>query len=513
VSGGRFGVLQLLQPGSGDGEEFEGHTSDVSAVAVSPDGRLLASASADQTVRLWNIKTRELVVSLFHSPDNGEWVMWTPQGYFMSSKGGENLIGWQINEGFDKSARFVTAQQIRDRFRRPHVVEQAIRLASATRAASDAGMGTLTVAELKSHYLPRFTIIAPAAGAEHDRAETTVMIRVESTIDAISEYSVFVNERLADIKKGLVPVTPGPGSSDRSFDVLLDPGPNRIVVRAVNEVGFFDQEVRVRALRTIGTPAKRRLFLVTVGVNLYPNLRGKDLQFAHDDACDFHDLMLASKDRYYTQIESRFLLNGRGGSSEPTAANVLKAIELFKQADGQFDTAMLFVSGHGINEGGEYYFMTSDAAQAGGDKLDPATMVSWKDLRSAIKHAMGRRIVFVDTCHADGAYNRDLEADSYKERILAFSATDGNTLAHELFNVGLKNGVFTHAVINGLRGKGSVKSSIIRATQLHSHVNAEVVRLTRNGQVPSMSGIFGDPEVSVILPDLSLPAANTCRVR
>ena len=161
VSGGRFGVLQLLHPETDSSEDFDGHTSDISAIALSPDGRLLASASIDQTIRLWNVKTRELVVSLFHSPDTGEWVMWTPQGYFTSSKGGEALIGWQVNEGFDKSARFVTAQQLRDRFRRPHLVERAIRLTSAKHAASETGMGMPTVEDLKKQYLPRFRIVSP----------------------------------------------------------------------------------------------------------------------------------------------------------------------------------------------------------------------------------------------------------------------------------------------------------------------------------------------------------------
>ena len=38
----------------------------------------------DQTLRLWNLKTRELLVTLFRGAD-GEWVMWTPQGYYAAS--------------------------------------------------------------------------------------------------------------------------------------------------------------------------------------------------------------------------------------------------------------------------------------------------------------------------------------------------------------------------------------------------------------------------------------------
>ncbi|MGI9382991.1 MAG: hypothetical protein ACR2PO_07540, partial [Methyloligellaceae bacterium] len=58
ISGGGHGWLSAYDLKGGKLGDFVGHTSDVWAVAVSPDGRLLLSGSDDQTLRLWNVATR-----------------------------------------------------------------------------------------------------------------------------------------------------------------------------------------------------------------------------------------------------------------------------------------------------------------------------------------------------------------------------------------------------------------------------------------------------------------------
>ncbi len=76
-------------------------------MAPSPDLRYLLTGSADQSMRIWKPDTNELLVSLFVAGD--EWIAWTPQGYYAASLGGENLMGWHVNNGLDRMASFYPA--------------------------------------------------------------------------------------------------------------------------------------------------------------------------------------------------------------------------------------------------------------------------------------------------------------------------------------------------------------------------------------------------------------------
>lgn len=129
------------------------HNGTVWAAAVSPDGRLLISGASDQTIKIWNRQTGELIATLFRG-DNDQWVMWTPQGYHV---GNSTLLGWKLNRTLDHEADFVSADRMDNMFWRPDIVLRALQYASATRAAWEAegsGLPLTDMLEVKNRNWP-----------------------------------------------------------------------------------------------------------------------------------------------------------------------------------------------------------------------------------------------------------------------------------------------------------------------------------------------------------------------
>ena len=186
------GVLTAYDRAGNELGDFVGHEGDVFAVAPSPDGRFLLSGSADQTVRLWNLKTRELLVSLFRGAD-GEWVMWTPQGFYTSSPAGARLIGWQINHGPEHEAEYVAAAQVRQHLNREDIVAKAIQLASAEEAVRQALHADFKIADLLAKPVPRLRILSPEAGAALKGGRAQVTVDLEPTPDPIKLIRIQVN--------------------------------------------------------------------------------------------------------------------------------------------------------------------------------------------------------------------------------------------------------------------------------------------------------------------------------
>ena len=71
---------------------LRGHTEEIRQIAWSPDGRLLASGSNDQTVRLWDVATGQALHTLTGHTDPVGSVAWSSDGRLLASSSGDQTV-------------------------------------------------------------------------------------------------------------------------------------------------------------------------------------------------------------------------------------------------------------------------------------------------------------------------------------------------------------------------------------------------------------------------------------
>ena len=483
VSGGSFGYLSAY---SLDGEqigEFVGHEGEVWAVAASPDGRYLVSGSDDQTVRLWNLQTRELLVTIFRGTD-GEWVMWTPQGYFAASPAGAALIGWQVNRGPENAAEYVTAAQLRKSLNRPDIVAKAIQLASAEEAVRQSAGTNFKLSDLLAKPVPRFRIVSPAAGATLTGGSAQLELALEETPDPVNLIRLYVNGMQVEARQP----EDGPGfkPGPLAFSLPLAKGRNLIRAVAVNGSGETSAEVAVDSQGEGALDKRGTLRILAIGVDKYPGLgkacreldgktpKSCDLSAAVSDATAFANAMAARLGPLHQRVVSTVLVNG-GKSGEPKAANIVDALDELRGAQPN-DTIMLFVSGHGFHEDQDYYFVPTDAEFAGG-RLRKSTAVPWTQFQSVLEGTNGRRFLFLDTCRSGNRYSQRLTNEAHEQNIVVYAAARWDQDALERSDLG--GGLFTHALVEGVKGKAKDKLGEVRAEGLRDYVRARVGELAK----------------------------------
>src|SRR5262249_45632960 len=75
------------------------HNGAIFDLAFRPDGKILASASADRTIKLWEVATGKRVETLSQPLKEQYAVAWSPDGRHLAAAGVDNRIRiWEISE-------------------------------------------------------------------------------------------------------------------------------------------------------------------------------------------------------------------------------------------------------------------------------------------------------------------------------------------------------------------------------------------------------------------------------
>ncbi len=205
---------------------------------------------------------------------------------------------------------------------------------------------------------------------------------------------------------------------------------------------------------------KPKLYILAVGVSQYQD-EGLRLGFAAKDALDFGKVWHQQQGVMYAGVEARILTDGQA-----TKGNILDGLEWLQRQVTQKDVAILFFAVHGINDpNGMFYFLPVDAHI---EKLK-RTGISQADITSTVATLAGKVLVFMDACHSGnlmGKLKRRAALDvtfvinelaSTENGAIVFSSATGRQ--YSLENPDWRNGAFTLALLEGIRGKADFRGS------------------------------------------------------
>lgn len=509
ISGGGNGDLTSYNPQTGKKiNKFIGHTGDVWGVATSPDSRFLVSGSGDQTVKLWEIDSGKLLLTIFQGTDN-EWVAWTPEGYYTASLNGDKYVGWHINRGENRSALYYPASRFSKQFYSPKIVvkyletggniKEAIRLVNLERPRRKKIKET-TVSDIGKILPPTVFFQIPA---KRDIAVQQNSIRIRAGAKAINNEPItdiwlLVNGRRISESRGIGVKAKTSKKIDQlraEIDVMvpLTQTDNRISVIASNRHTQSEPEIinvkwKTKTVRTVaGTRDiyKPDLYLLSIGVSKYKQ-SGYSLDYAHKDAEGIASVLNRQYGKLYGKIHKRVLTNHKA-----TQNDILDGLDWILKESTQKDLSVIFVAGHGLKDDrGSYYFLPHDGDP---DKLR-RTGVRWVEFQDVLSSLPSKVIFLVDTCHSGSVTGKrrgvDDITDALRELVnvesgvVVMTASTGKESSQERHE--WKHGAFTKALIEGLEGKADYDmDNTIDIKEIDLFITKRVKALTNGSQHPT----------------------------
>jgi WD40 repeat protein/uncharacterized caspase-like protein len=522
VSGGSYGILEAYNYKADLQSRFVGHDGDIRGITISSNGKFLVTASTDMTIRFWSIAEigkKEFIypVASMFIASNNEWVIWNNEGYFTSSKKGAQYVGYHVNQGRHKEAKYYPFDQFDLKYNRPDIILKDLQLADT---------GTLELYERA--YQKRLKRM----GIEEQDLQSDIhapLLRIQNFENTASKASVsfiasdekyeldrihvFINDVPVYGRKGIDVSRQNTQLYESALDLELMHGENKIQLSALNKKGVESYRETIY----INNPTKDEgdLYVISIGVSNYKDSKF-NLNYAAKDAEDI--VKAFENNERYATVHHKILIN-----ENVTKENILEMHEFLKGTQTN-DVVMLFIAGHGVlDKNLDYYYCTYDV-----DFQKPEERgISYTQLETLFDGIKAiRKLLIMDTCHSGELDKEDVETyantESNENEEVVFRATEStnavrerqglkktNEAVKEMFNdlnrgTGAtvissaggveyamesetwKNGLFTYCLLNGLRSKLADLNNDgqILISELQQYIRLAVNKLSNGKQTP-----------------------------
>ena len=512
AAGGDDNFVYILDRGTGEiVHKLKGHTDRINTVWFSHDGRYLMSGAQDVTVRLWDwVKGKELAT--LYALNSEDWAVITPEKLFDASDGAMQLINYSVGSDV------LQLNQVKERFYEPGLLAKVM------------GYNTEPIRKVQGTGNIK---IFPKVSASINSENAKLSVALTNQGGGIGKLKIFVNgKEIADDSR-----SPGAGKDDHEDSAVINlaghpyllPGKNTIEVKAMNAEGYLvSRGVSLIYTEEAKEEFRPNIYILTCGVSDYSGDK-LDLKYASKDAEDMaYSFKIAAEKLFGKENTFVYSLNTsvKNDSLWPTKKNVIHIINKIAKNIKSSDLFVLYLSGHGINYGGQegdFYYLTADAYSAADEVLKDNELrkqftLSSQELTQLLQSiAAHKQVLLIDAC-ASGRLVENLVAkrdissssiralDRMKDRtgVHIITGCAADAVSYEATRYG--QGVLTYSLLEGIKGSALRENKYIDVVQLFQKARERVPELAKGIggiQIPQVISPYGAQSFDIGLLDPS----------
>lgn len=436
----------------------------------------VVAALGDGTIRWYRRQDGSEQLALFPHGDRQRWVMWTPDGRFSASDGGDRLIGWHVNRGADQAAEFLPVARFTERYYNPPGIAAVL----APTAPLPASTPQKTADIRKGIRLPpSVTLLTPEAEKLTKNGRLRLEIAAADRGSGIDEIRLYHNGKIVpDTAEIKTTRTPSKGHVVKLYDVPLEAGKNLFRAIALGS-DRTESEAVERAIEYAASDQRARLYVLVVGINSYRNAV-MNLSFSVPDAQGMAKFFHSNYGQLFKDVKVEEIYN-----SDATQSNIRLRLKELREARPE-DVVIVYLAGHGETLNQDWMFIPYDLVTPENPEALQRGGISSRELAEAVKMIPAQKLmVMIDACKSGAATisfrgleeRRALAQLSRSTGTHMIAATTRDQPASELDKLG--HGVFTYTLLEGLMGKAASGEKDVTARKLMVFVEKEMPELTR----------------------------------
>ena len=435
-------------------ERDVGSKSNIVELAITHDGTKFVRVMSNGELVIVDILTDEVVLRGVETDD--ELIVYEKNGYYLASPEGGQFLYLK----FPGIPGYSSVTQFASTLNRPNAIKALL-------------SGKLSLPKPNLTAPPELRIAATVSGYGKTR-RANLDYQTSSEV-GLRELVVFMDGRPVE----RVALT---GKFKRG-NVLLDlPAEARWVSTVAIDQSGYRSITRSQALPGAAAPDQSRLFVLTVGTDIYDDPSISQLGAAKRDAANFAKLASTQKGILYSEVDVTSLYDRADLKSA-----LLESIHEVVDKASANDTIMLFAAGHGSRGKDDAFYLVSRTTEL--SDLE-ATAVSWSDIAAALDGVKARVVVFLDACRSGSAgqsgTNDDAVAALLQQSvpITVIAASKGYQNSEET----ALGGYFTNEIIRAIaveRDKTDTNGNgVIELAELYGAIKVRVVRATESNEIP-----------------------------